>query len=60
MADRRIIFGETSVPVPAGITTVETARAFASAFLPGLADAEGFQNAAGDFEFRKKAGTKGL
>lgn len=60
MAERRIVFGETSVPVPAQITTVEQARGFAAAFLPGLSDADGFVNQSGDFEFRKKAGTKGL
>jgi hypothetical protein len=52
-------FGETSVPVPPQIETIEQARGFAAAFLPGLSDAEGFVNADGDFEFRKKAGTKG-
>ena len=57
---RRLIFGETSVPVPEGITSVEAARGFAASFLPGLSDAEGFVNADGNFEFRKKAGSKGL
>jgi hypothetical protein len=57
---RKIVFGETNVPVPDQITSVEQARGFAAAFLPGLSDAEGFVNQAGDFEFRKKAGTKGL
>jgi hypothetical protein len=55
----RLVFGETSVPVPAQVETVEQARGFAAAFLPGLSDAEGFVNEDGDFEFRKKAGTKG-
>ena len=55
----RLIFGETTVPVPESIDSVEQARGFAAAFLPGLSDAEGFVNADGDFEFRKKAGTKG-
>jgi hypothetical protein len=56
---RLLIFGETTVPVPEAVNSVEAARGFAAAFLPGLADAEGFINAAGNFEFRKKAGTKG-
>lgn len=58
--ERQIIFGETRVPVPAVVTTVEQARGFAANFLPGLSDAEGFVNADGNFEFRKKAGSKGL
>lgn len=58
--ERKIIFGETSVPVPAQITNVDQARGFAAAFLPGLSDAEGFVNNDGNFEFRKKAGSKGL
>lgn len=56
---RLLKFGEHSVPVPETVTSVEQARGFASAFLPGLADAEGFVNAEGNFEFRKRAGTKG-
>lgn len=56
---RRLIFGEHSIPLPETITNVDQARGFAAAFLPGLSDAEGFPNADGNFEFRKKAGTKG-
>jgi hypothetical protein len=56
---RLLKFGETSVPVPEQVQTVEQARGFAAAFLPGLSDAEGFINEEGNFEFRKKAGTKG-
>jgi|688.fasta_scaffold387344_3 hypothetical protein len=59
MSQKRIIFGETSVPVPDAVTSVEQARGFAAAFLPGLSDSEGFINEDGDYEFRKKAGTKG-
>ena len=58
--ERKIIFGEVTVPVPPQITSVEAARGFAHAFLPGLSDAEGFVNNEGNFEFRKKAGSKGL
>lgn len=57
---RLLIFGETRVPVPEGLSTVEQVRGFAASFLPGLSDAEGFVNADGNFEFRKKAGSKGL
>lgn len=60
MAQRRIIFGETSVPVPDVITTVEAARGFAATFLPGLSEAEGYVDESGNFVFRKKAGSKGL
>ena len=44
MSQKRIIFGETSVPVPDAVTSVEQARGFAAAFLPGLSDSEGFIN----------------
>jgi hypothetical protein len=56
---RTLKFGDTNVPVPDTITNVDQARGFAAAFLPGLSDADGFVNAEGNFEFRKKAGTKG-
>lgn len=56
---RNLVFGETTVPVPATVASVEAARGFAAIFLPGLQDAEGFVNEDGDFEFRKKAGNKG-
>ena len=56
---KKIIFGETEVAVPDVVTTVEQARGFAQHYIPGLSDAEGFVNEDGDFEFRKKAGTKG-
>jgi hypothetical protein len=59
MADRKLVFGDQQYPVPASVTSVEQARGFAALFLPGLQDAEGFVNEDGDFEFRKKAGTKG-
>lgn len=57
---RNLIFGETRVPLPASITTVEAARGFASTFVPGLADAEGHVDSEGNIVFSKKAGTKGL
>jgi hypothetical protein len=57
--EKRIIFGEHNIPAGTA-QTLEAARGFASPFLPGLADAEGFVNGDGNFEFRKKAGTKGL
>lgn len=56
---RFLVFNDQKYPVPAVVTTVEAARGFAANFLPGLQDAEGFVNEDGDFEFRKKAGTKG-
>lgn len=56
---KNLVFGETVVPVPVTVNSVEQARGFAAIFLPGLQDAEGFVNEDGDFEFRKKAGTKG-
>lgn len=59
MAQKKIVFGEHSVPVPDSINSVDAARGFATPFMPGLSDAEGFINEDGDFEFRKKAGTKG-
>ena len=56
---KNIVFDGQEYPVPPSVTSVEQARGFAALFLPGLQDAEGFVNDEGDFEFRKKAGTKG-
>jgi hypothetical protein len=56
---KNIVFGDQEYPVPPHVNSVEAARGFAALFLPGLQDAEGFVNEDGDFEFRKKAGTKG-
>lgn len=57
---KQLVFGEHTVPLHESIKSVEQARGFAAAFLPGLSDAEGFENSDGNYEFRKKAGTKGL
>ena len=54
-----IKFGQYSFPAPSNVTTVEQARAIASMTIPGLGDAEGFQDAEGNFVFEKKAGSKG-
>ena len=55
-----IVFGETRFPVPAGITTIEQARGFATNLIPDLGDALGQVDVSGNFVFTRKAGSKGL
>lgn len=57
---RNIIFGETRIPVPNTITTIDQARGFAMNIIPDLGDATGTVDASGNFVFTRKAGSKGL
>lgn len=56
---RLIKFGQYSFPAPANVTTIEQARQIAAMTIPGLGDAEGYEDVQGNFVFEKKAGSKG-
>ena len=58
--DKFLIFGTIKFPLPSHVTTVAQAKTVAQAMVPGLAEAEGYMDDAGNFVFQKKAGTKGL
>jgi hypothetical protein len=60
MSQKHIIYGDSRIPAPASVTTVEGARALAGSMIPGLSDASGFEDSDGNYVFEKKAGTKGL
>jgi hypothetical protein len=55
-----IVYGDARIPAPASVTTIEGAKAVAGSMIPGLSDASGYIDAAGNFVFEKRAGTKGL
>jgi hypothetical protein len=55
-----IIYGDSRIPAPSSVTSVDGARAVAGSMFPGLSDAHGFVDADGNYVFEKRAGTKGL
>ncbi|MDD3412548.1 MAG: hypothetical protein PHY47_00965 [Lachnospiraceae bacterium] len=57
---RYIIYGDSRIPAPASVTSIEGAKAVAGSMIPGLSDASGHIDASGNFVFEKRAGTKGL
>ncbi len=55
---RKLIFGESRLDVDARLTLAQ-AKDLAKDILPGIADAEGTEDAQGNFVFTKRAGRKG-
>ena len=58
MSQKKLIFGENQINLPAG-TTLAQAKQLAAQVLPGIADAEGHEDDEGNFVFTKRAGRKG-
>lgn len=56
---KKLLFGDHDLPVP-GNMTLDEAQDWAAEALPALADAEGHEDAQGNYVFTKKAGTKGI
>jgi hypothetical protein len=55
---RKLIFGESKIDLPEGLSMNE-AKELAQNLLPGIADAEGHEDADGNYVFTKRAGRKG-
>lgn len=57
-ATRKLIFGESRLDIDARLTITQ-AKELASGMLAGLSDAEGHEDAEGNYVFTKRAGRKG-
>lgn len=55
---KKLIFEESSIDLPEGMT-MSQAKELAQTLLPGIADAEGHEDASGNYVFTKRAGRKG-
>ena len=55
---KKLIFEDSKIDLPEGMTMSE-AKNLAQTLLPGIADAEGHEDADGNFVFTKRAGRKG-
>lgn len=60
MSQKHIIYQDLKIPAPPQVTTVNEARILAGQIIPGLSDAEGYIDSAGNFVFQKRSGEKGL
>lgn len=55
---KKIVYGEQSLPL-VGDMTLEEAKEWAAQAIPGIADAEGYEDSDGNYVFAKRAGRKG-
>lgn len=58
MSNRKIVFGDQELPLM-GDMSLSEAKDWASEVLPGIEDAEGYEDESGNYVFTKRAGRKG-
>jgi hypothetical protein len=55
---KKIVYGDQTLPL-VGDMTLEEAKDWAAQAIPGIADAEGYEDDEGNYVFQKRAGRKG-